>query len=284
MWKKVLLASNGVEQDRLAIEEAVAIAKRFGSSLDIAAVVDVNEEFETTAPGLTDKLRAKMKKTIDELVARAARDGVKATESVSVGEAHVRFSEKVKELGTDLVVMGTRGRAGLKKIFMGSLTANVIGHVECSVLVAKGEPKRGEYKSLLVPTDGSESSNHAIHAACRLAKELGSKVTILNVVPVYGDQVDLATKTGLSEVFAVESKAIMTKAEQIAKEYGLSVTGIVVDEGYPADEIARVAKEGKSDLIVIGSHGSAGITHAVMGSTAQQVIEQAPCPILVVRQ
>ncbi|MEW5948981.1 MAG: universal stress protein [Thermodesulfobacteriota bacterium] len=284
MWGKVLLASNGVEQDRLAIEEAVAIAKRFGSSLDISAVVDVNEEFETTAPGLTDKLKAKMKKAVDELVAQAAKADIKASVSVSVGESHVRFSEKVKELGAELVVMGTRGRTGLKKIFMGSLTANVIGHVRCSVLVAKGEPRRGEYKSLLVPTDGSESSSHAIHMACRLAKELGSKITILNVVPVYGDQVDLATKTGLSEVFAVESKAIMTKAERIATEYGLSVTDIVVDEGYPADEIVRVAKEGRSDLIVIGSHGSAGITHAVMGSTAQQVIEQAPCPILVVKQ
>lgn len=284
MWKKILLASNGVEQDRLAMEEAVALAKRFAISLEIHGVVDVNEEFETTAPGLTDKLRGKLKSTVDGLVQRALQEGVEAGGSVSVGDASSCFEERAKGVGADLVIMGTRTRTGISRFLMGSMASSAIGYIKRPVMVVKGEPKRGQYKSILVPTDGSETSSKAIKAGCVLAKETGGKVTVLNVIPVYGDQVDLATKTGLSEVFAGESKAIMAKAEEVAKEYNVNVNFLVVDEGYPADEIVRVANEEKADLIVIGSHGSTGVTHIVMGSTAEQVLHQSSCPVLVIKQ
>ncbi len=283
MWKKILMAGNGPEQDRLAIEEAVALAKRFGSSLNIVAVVDVNEEFEATAPGLTDKLGAKAKKELDQLIQRAAKDNIQAVGSVAIGETHVRVNEKVKETGADLVIMGTRGRTGLRRFLMGSVSSHVIGHTDCDVLAVRGEPKRGQYKKILASSDGSKASEHAIAEACKIAKEFGAELTLLNVIPVYGDQVDLATKTGLSEVFAVESKAIMNKAKAVAEQYGVSVQEIVVEEGYPADEIVRVANEEKIDLIVLGKYGKTGVSQLVMGSTAQQVLEQARVPVLVVK-
>ena len=88
-----------------------------------------------------------------------------------------------------MIILGRRGRTGLKRLMMGSVTARVIGHAACNVLVVPRAAKV-EFKNILVATDGSKYSAAAASEAIGLAKRNGSKLTVISVVPLGADDAD----------------------------------------------------------------------------------------------
>ncbi|HEY3422658.1 MAG TPA: universal stress protein [Methanocellaceae archaeon] len=139
------------------------------------------------------------------------------------------------------------------------------------------------YKTILVPTDGSDYSYYAAEHAVYLAKSLGSKIYILNIVDT-----GLAFHAG---IHMSESKIQMESSakEAVDKIKALcDANGVVSEEavvkGKPANAIVEFATKIGADCIVIGSIGVSAIEEVFVGSVSKSVLKNAKCPVLMVRR
>jgi nucleotide-binding universal stress UspA family protein len=168
--------------------------------------------------------------------------------------------------------------------------SDVSSFKEEGVLRAESDPSEG-YRKLLVPIDFSEHSKKTVEAATQLAVLTGGSITLLHVfqVPNY----PAAFYQGLyTEHEQVKTQVDLLKREANA-QLALVIEQIVAKGleahpllriGNPYDEIVTAAKEVGADLIIIGSHGHAGLERFLVGSTAERVVQYAPCPVLVVKK
>ena len=137
MYKNIVLAYDGSKFSNKALQEAISIAKSSGGSLLILSIVDITDEFESEAPGLTDKMTEKLLKLAQKALGKAVAAKVKAKVEVHVGDAYEMIVDIAKKKKADIIVMGSHGRTGLTRLLMGSVTSRVIGHAPCAVLVVK---------------------------------------------------------------------------------------------------------------------------------------------------
>ncbi|MDX1610750.1 MAG: universal stress protein [Candidatus Thermoplasmatota archaeon] len=141
---------------------------------------------------------------------------------------------------------------------------------------------KGRFARILVPTDGSDTSEHALEVALEVAENMGSHVTGLYVM----DSSAYAAFPGdlewesIKAMLEQESKHALSSLEEQCEALGLGCH-VEVREGHPAQEIIQ-ASDGH-DLVVMGTHGRSGLDHLLMGSVTEKVIRHAPIPVLVVR-
>lgn len=146
------------------------------------------------------------------------------------------------------------------------------------------------YDKILVPIDFSEHSKRTVSYAVKTASRHKATIYLLHVfqIPDY-----VVTPYARRRQNCAEVQSQVDTAEQEARETlqdfaeELSKKGINVQPylrvGYPFDEIVLMANHFNVDLIIIGSHGRGAISRLLLGSTAQRVVEHAPCPVLVVK-
>ena len=163
------------------------------------------------------------------------------------------------------------------------------------------------FRHVLVPTDFSESANHALGYAVEEAVVHRAKVTLLHVQPsdagtdVYyvtgspasGFEAGLDPVAGgrlgtapVSEPTVVRhnySEEALTRLRDLVPETFRGTWEVEIAVGRPADAIVRLALERNADLIVMGTHGRTGLGHMVLGSVAEKVVRLAPCPVLTVK-
>ncbi len=136
-WKKILFATDGSKFSARAAEKAVSFARSYGGELVVLSVVDVPPEFYAEAPKAVEDLVRKAKEYAFAVGEMAAAAGVKSESFVREAEAFEAIIRLAKEQAVDVIVVGSHGRTGLRRLLMGSVTEKVIGHAPCPVLVAK---------------------------------------------------------------------------------------------------------------------------------------------------
>jgi len=147
------------------------------------------------------------------------------------------------------------------------------------------------FKRILVTTDFSESGDHAIGHAFRMAADHGAAVVLCHVIETVVAPNPLYASYYSPELMSpeirerAESDARQALLERVPKDapFASVSNSIVIAHGMPADEIVRIAEEGKADLIVIATHGHTGLRRLFLGSVAERVIRHVHCPVLVVR-
>ncbi len=133
--KNVLIATDGSKHSDNALDEAIKIAKAYKSLLKIVYAVSITDELAAHASDAVNKATEKALVYLNELKNEAARSGVEADIYVREGRPYRVIIDLANELNSDIIIMGSHGRTGLKRIFMGSVTARVIGHAPCPVMV-----------------------------------------------------------------------------------------------------------------------------------------------------
>ena len=137
MSETILVPFDGSKYSNKAVREAVTISKRTGATLVILSVVDITEEFESQAPGLTDKLSKKTRILLDKIADKITAANISVVKEVHIGDPYEIIVTTAKKKKADLIVMGSHGRTGITRLLMGSVAARVIGHAPCNVLVVK---------------------------------------------------------------------------------------------------------------------------------------------------
>ena len=136
-WKKILVATDGSKFSGIAINKAIDFAKAYGGSLVVVSVVDVPTEFYAEAPQAVEDMVRKAKEFTTAVREQAEAAGVKAEIYIGEAEAFEAIVKLAKDQTVNMIVVGSHGRTGLRRLLMGSVTEKVIGHAPCPVLVVK---------------------------------------------------------------------------------------------------------------------------------------------------
>jgi len=144
------------------------------------------------------------------------------------------------------------------------------------------------YERILVPVDGSETSNLGLTEAIKLAKLTGAKLLLLNAVDHAAVTVAPEAAAGLAQLFEAmhdAGEAILARAKADATKAGVPVETSLLDtlEGRVSDLVVAQAAKWRADLIVIGTHGRRGVGRLLIGSDAEQIMRTSPVPVLMVR-
>ena len=145
-------------------------------------------------------------------------------------------------------------------------------------------PEDGPIRSILVPIDFSPPSAQALKYAAVLAKQCGAKLTLLNVVePVATPDFAYYPLMMENDKVIAAAKQRLDRVTKTGKIRADLIDRTLVRNGAAFHEIATAAESLKADLIVIATHGYTGLSHVLLGSTAERVVRHARCPVLVVR-
>jgi nucleotide-binding universal stress UspA family protein len=136
-WKNILLATDGSRYSDAAAERAIDLAKNYGGNIKTVSVVDVTDEFHALAPEVVEKLVKEAKTFVENVKKKAETSNVNIDTLVREGDAYKVITGLARDEKADVIVIGSHGRTGLKRLLMGSVTEKVIGHSTCPVLVVK---------------------------------------------------------------------------------------------------------------------------------------------------
>ncbi|HEB76253.1 MAG TPA: universal stress protein [Nitrospirae bacterium] len=136
-WERILLATDCSVKSESAAKTALEAAGTFGSILTILSVISSNEEVQIHAPALLDRLTEERRAHIRRLVEQARDMGVRAEGIVREGAVPDILVEVAGDVRADMVIMGSEGRTGLQRLFMGSVAGSIVNRVSCPVLVIK---------------------------------------------------------------------------------------------------------------------------------------------------
>ena len=287
MYTNIVVGYDESESSKAALKESSLWIKKHGGKLFLVHAVFFDEEEFAVLPSQMEK-----RFEAGTHVCRLAKTSLQSefglngsVESyVCQGEPPAVLIETAQGKKADLIALGTYGRKGLKRLLMGSVTAQVILNAPCDVLVVKRPCSActGNYTSILVPFDGSEQSKKALGRAAELAKQDGSRVAVLYVIPRYEEMVEFFRTDAIQKSLYHEAEKVIAEARKIAQEKNVLIATEIRD-GHAADEIVAAAGKQEADLIMMGTHGWRGVSKAIMGSTTTRVLTESTIPVLVVK-
>ena len=145
------------------------------------------------------------------------------------------------------------------------------------------------YQRLLVPVDGSPTSDRGLNEAINLGKATGARLRLIHAVDefVYGTGLEAYADVG-GQVFTQLRKhgdEILKRGREAVETAGLEVETQLFERltGTLTDLVVREAREWRADMIVLGTHGRRGLRRMMIGSDAEQILRATPVPLLLVR-
>jgi nucleotide-binding universal stress UspA family protein len=141
------------------------------------------------------------------------------------------------------------------------------------------------YRRILVPVDGSDTSNKALVAALNIARDGDGRVRLVHAVDEFAYVTGFEAGGEILAAVRIGAQRVLDEATAMAKAAGVNCDTVLIDQpGQRLGEtIAQAAKKWEADLIVVGTHGRHGIERMLLGSGAEQVIRLAPVAVLVIR-
>jgi nucleotide-binding universal stress UspA family protein len=204
---------------------------------------------------------------------------------VDDGPADRAIVESADRLGADLIVVGSTGAKGLRRLLLGSVATAVVRHSHGSVLVARRAPDSGV---VLLAVDFSPASDPAAELAAEEARRRGARLVLVHSVEMLSPELAFAEPGALppTALVAIPPDEMIEAARQRLTDLlaALSVEGDAeVVAGHPAEGIVRLAAERRAELVVVGTSGRTGLDRLLLGSVATTVVRDASCPVLVAR-
>jgi nucleotide-binding universal stress UspA family protein len=276
---KILVCTDDSPASQGAVKTALDLAQACGSRISLLYVLEFYPFYEYPQPDALG-ISPVVGQELSELRERVAREHLEIWQQEAVhrglelevrlqtgSQAYIEILTAADDLQPDLVLMGRRGKSGLERLLVGSVTARVIGHTSHKVLVAPRDTVLS-FEKLLVASDGSPASQAAFQDALSIARKTGG-------------QLNLITATH-GEIDPKRAKALVRELAATAKRLDVPLATFTPG-GRPEEAIILMATAKKIDLIIMGSHGRTGLKRLFLGSVAERVIGQAPCPVLVVK-
>jgi len=277
--RRILAATDLGPVGDAAIRVAQARAAESGATLAICHVLTDKppdaEQGERRIAEVEQELRTMLAATLGEF----ARD---VQVFVPSGDAAKQIHDCAEAWNADLVVIGRPENPGgiLARLFRPKVVEKVVRYAPCAVLVTRRTPGT---RRIVVGTDFHDPDQHVLAAAAAEQARTGGAAYAIHCVPPaatlpIGDPaVGIVPPTAWEEIDA----AMVDRIEQSCRAAGLVASAHIVHESAAAG-LVQAAKELSADLLVVGTHGRGGLARLALGSVAQNVVDDAPCPVLVI--
>ena len=250
----------------------------------VAALTGAAHE-RTVLSASTDDVRQDARNDLVALIRDTGLDPTAVDIVLDEQDAAPSIIRHASSLRGGLVVIGTHGRGGFDRLVLGSVAEKVLRKSACPTLTVPPSATTAlPFKRLLCPTDFSTTSLTALEYALSIAEESDAHVTLLHVVNWPPDE------TGRLSEIAPGAYEMRRSLEDHAQRrldalvpHGLTACSVSqsVEYGRPYERIIESAES--ADLIVMGVHGRNALDLALFGSTTNQVVRHAKCPVLTVR-
>ena len=294
-FNHILCATDFSDFSNHTIGYGVALAKEFEAKLFVSHVIDLSSvaiygEFQLDPVGQQNRIVEDAAAQLKELT---GDQPISWEPLITVGKPADEISRAVAEKDIDLVITATRGRAGLKRIILGSVTERLMRTLTCPLLVVNSPEHKFvsaadqaiKIKKILVGCDFSPDSGQALKHALSLAQEFQAELHLAHVIEP-PTQPDLHKEdTPVSEEIQQDYRDLLTRKlkEMVPAEARLwctPQTGLL--EGQPYEEIVAYAESKNIDMIVLGVRGHGLVKTLFLGSTTDRVVRRSPCPVLSV--
>ena len=290
----VLAATDFSPTAAAAVDWAVELARQQGARVELVHAVTVPPSMPGYLPTAGLDFEADVRRGAETrlaaTVAALREKGTDVSTFLAPGTPSQVILDRAGAVSALAVVIGTRGLTGLRHLLLGSTTQRVVHGARCPVLtVHPGDLGRHRaIRTILVPTDFSHDADLAIRTAHRLLAPLERDARLIllhafNLPIEYTAYGPIPTSIGYLQDTGLEAERLLFEAAQPLQREGLTIETLA-REGDPAHVIAEEAGKRGADLIAMGTRGQSGIRHLLLGSTAERVVEYAPCPVMTIRR
>ena len=268
------------EHSGRAVARAQDLARRDGAELRLLHVLPVRaESILMPRPATADQVERAARAHLDQMAALIREGGVRCEVSIVRGDPAFQILQAARDGAADMIVMATHGRKGVPRVVLGSVTEAVLHATPCPLLTVppRASVAGGSFRRVLCAVDFAPSSAETFSHALAMVQEAFGELTLLNVV-------DPAYSTGTPEAVRARVEAALDALHRRLPEQAAHWCALTdaVRFGDTATEILRQAAAGEADLVVIGAHARRPAVAAMVGSTADRVVREAPCPVLAV--
>ena len=281
--RNILFATDFSPRSEAALTYAIGLSRRYDSLLNIVSIVPA-EICDNAQPPDPFYFRHSAENKMANLVTSELFHGIKHQELVTEGEGGVPqvLPELMQKLEIDLVVLGTHGRGGVKKVLLGSVAEEIVYSAPCPVLTA------GPYTSpipelklarILYATDLLPGSAKSLAYALWLTEHEHAHLTLLHILTMPAD-VPLEYPEAERDIAMKRLRQLLPSDADLSEE-----REFIVEVGAPAEHILKVAKGQGADLIVMGPHHTSHprISAHLPWVILHQVLCHARCPVLTVQ-
>jgi nucleotide-binding universal stress UspA family protein len=280
--KEILFLTDFSHVSDATLNYALAFARSYESHLYVAHILEpLYVESPEAALRASELLRKSAEEDMAELLISARLRGVSHDVILEEGPLWGTVERLIQEKGIDLVVLGTHGRTGVKKLLLGSVAEEIYRKTICPVLtvgpmVRGGAEQDVRLKQIVFATDLRPTSERATAYALFLAEQHRARLTLLHVeeYPCARAPIPLLD---LKRLEMERMRNLVPAGVRLAVEPQFAVAF-----GEPADEIIGVARDERADLIILGLRGGARMSGHLPATTAYRVVCNAPCPVLTV--
>ena len=294
--KHILVPSDFSQTAKSALTCALSIAKTSSAKITLLHIVTVYND----DPYRDDQPFPSLEEYYEQMEQKA--DGLFEKEISTLGADKVSIERVVRrgfssyeeiltyaaENDVDLIAIGTHGRKPVARFFLGSVAENIVHRAHCPVLTVRIEDDEAglpDFKRILVAIDFYEQSEQALQLALSILPQ-GGILDLLHVVedvipPTYfaaeGETIfDIMPQVKIKTKDSLQKVADKLVPENVQRN-------LIIREGKVAATIIDVAKERKSDIIVMGTHSMNALAQILIGSQANKVIRKAHCPVLTTK-
>jgi len=285
--KHILVTTDFSSCSHDALKQAAAIARLHGSDILLLHVVLPEPMMQHTFEPATWEYQTVIRQAQDEMKSAETVDvlaGVPHDFLVETGVIDPVVSKVIKDRDISLIVLGTHGRNGLKKLLLGSVAEEIFRFADCPVMTigpceSPALLTHGKFQSVLFATDFKDASLHALRYAIAFAQESQAKLTLMSAV-----EEGSVTGVYLHDRILAETGRRLQQLIPADPKFNFEIE---VATGYVVEEILRMADRKQVDLIVLGVHKSGALGARASAhlpwTIAQTVAAHAKCPVLTVR-
>lgn len=288
----VVVAVDGSEASQNAVRWAANTANKRGVPLRLAASYTMPQflyaEGMVPPQELFDELQSETMDMIEaaRVVAHEVAPDIKIGYVIAEGSP----IDMLLDMSSDvtMIVMGSRGLGGLSGMVMGSVSAAVVSHADCPVVVVRSDnhvTETNKYGPVVVGVDGSDVSQRATKFAFEEAQARGAKLVAIHTwmdMQVQASLAGLAAAQQEWEIIEKEQTTLLKdRLQPLLERFPDVEVEMVITRDRPVRALEDCAHN--AQLLVVGSHGRGGFRGMLLGSTSRALLQSAPCPMVVVR-
>lgn len=296
--KNILVPTDFSDGSALALDHALGLAERTSAAvhlLHVEVLYEVSKGLQTGLPHTVEDALNTLKQYAEDMTFAWTAEGSAAfpmtyevVRDIAAAPAILNYAE-VHDV--DVIVMGTHGRRGVRRMMMGSVAEEVVRLARCPVLTLhEGETdvaEGGAAPTFVVPIDFSLHAKEALRYAKAMADLYGARLHLLHVVeetlhPAFYEGGVLSAHHEIRADLDAQAEA---QLKVLYDEVGgdPAVVTFEVATGHADDEIVAAAKRTGAALIVMATQGLRGIERVFLGSVAARVVRRATCPVFILK-
>lgn len=282
--KNVLVPMDFSPPARLALDHAIAFARKFRARLTILHVVEAGTALTYSLQPEAEKFEKEhieqARRMLPAMVSPEDQDDLDLHVIVKTGDIADEILNTVHQQNTGLIVMGTHGRGLLRRLLIGSVTEAVLRKVDIPLVTISHAARYPAFDNILLATDLTEVSSEGSNFAMQLAQQTHAHLVALHAVPL---SIYASPETGVYVVDALleNARARLDELKTQAAQENIKIETVLA-QANPADAILKAAEDTSAELIVITIARKGTLERTLLGTVAERVIRKAHVPVLSV--